>query len=81
MSYNKEMARRHFASSRERFKSLAESRTNSILNSLRILSHCSNKTLYEYSNEEIEKIFRAIEESVQEARSKYKDKERKKFTL
>lgn len=75
------MARKQFQSSRERFKALAENRTNSILNSIRILSHCSNKALYEYDNDEIDKIFKAIEDAVQEARSKFKDKERRRFTL
>lgn len=75
------MARKQFNSNRERFKSLAENRTNNILSAIRILSHCSNKALYDYENEEIDRIFRAIEETLSEAKAKFGDKERKRFKL
>lgn len=75
------MARRQFTSTRERFKIVAENRTNKVLNDLRILSHCSNKALYEYSNEEIEKIFQAINEAASEAKTKFKGKEKRLFKL
>ncbi len=75
------MARKQFTSTRERFKVVAENRTNKILNDLRILSHCSNKALYEYSDEEIERIFQAIGDAVTEAKTKFKGKEKKLFKL
>lgn len=75
------MARKRFDSPRERFKAVAENRTNKILNDLRILSHCSNKTLYEYSNEEIDRIFQAIGDAVAETKTKFKGKEKKLFKL
>lgn len=75
------MARKQFTSTRERFKVVAENRTNKILNDLRILSHCSNKALYEYSSEEIERIFQAINDAVAEAKTKFKGKEKKLFKL
>ena len=75
------MARRQFTSNRDRFKIVAENRTNKILNDLRILSHCSNKALYEYSNEEIERIFQAIGDAVIESKTKFKGKEKNLFKL
>lgn len=75
------MARRQFVSKRDRFKSLAENRTNAILNNIRILSHCSNKSLYEYEMVEIDKIFGAINDALVEAKSKFKSKEKKVFKL
>ncbi len=75
------MARKQFTSIRERFKVVAENRTNKILNDLRILSHCSNKALYEYSDEEIERIFQAISDAIAEAKTKFKGKEKKLFKL
>lgn len=75
------MARKKFTSKRERFIGLAENRTNAVINNLRILSNCSNKSLYEYEHGEIEKIFEAIDESVTEAKSKFKDKKPEKFKL
>lgn len=75
------MARKQFSSPRERFKYLAEKRTNAVLNGLRVLSHCSNKVLYDYENIEIDKIFEAIGTAVIEAKNKFKDKEKKVFKL
>jgi len=75
------MARKQFASKRERFIGLAENRTNAVINNLRILSHCSNKSLYEYEQDEIEKIFKAIDDAIIEAKSKFKDKKPEIFKL
>jgi len=75
------MARKIFSNNRDRFISLAESRTNKIINDLRVLSHCSNKSLYEYNEVEIEKIFKAIEEEVFKTRLKFKEKDKAKFKL
>ena len=71
------MARKVFTSNRERFLNLAENRTNSIVNGIRILSHCSNKKLYEYTKDEIEKIFKAIDEAIIEAKAEFKEKKTK----
>lgn len=62
---------------RERFKRLASVRTNDILNKLRILSNCANRSAYEYSQNDIEKIFKAIAKATSESQSKfyYPDKE------
>ena len=57
--------------SHERFKRLAQYRTQRILDAIRILSHCSNTYLYEYDDREITKIFEAIEEELRLAKSKF----------
>lgn len=75
------MARKKFTSNRDRFIALAENRTNTVINNLRILSNCSNKGLYEYEQSEIEKIFKAIDDALAEAKSKFKDKKPEKFKL
>lgn len=75
------MARKKFTSKRERFITLAENRTNAVINNLRILSNCSNKSLYEYEQGEIEKIFDAVDAALVEAKSKFKDKKIEKFKL
>lgn len=56
---------------KQRFKRLAATRTNDILNKLRILSNCANRSAYEYSEEEVAKIFSAIERAAKESRSKF----------
>jgi len=55
----------------ERFKRLAATRTNEIINKLRILSNCANRSAYDYSEEDINKIFTAIEKATRVARSKF----------
>jgi hypothetical protein len=46
----------------ERFKLVASRRVQEILNKMRLLRNCANTSNYEYSQEQIEKIFKAIDE-------------------
>lgn len=66
---------------RERFKRLAVNRTNDVLNKIRVLSNCSNRSAYEYTEEEVNKIFSEIEKSVKIAKSKFHYPKNKKFRL
>lgn len=54
-----------------RFKRVAEKRTRKILNEIRILGNCSNRSVYGYTEEEISKIFGAIEEALKLTRMKF----------
>ena len=45
----------------ERFKRVAENRTNKIIDQIRLLGNCSNRSNYEYTEEDVKKIFAAIE--------------------
>ena len=65
----------------ERFKRLAALRTNLILERLRILGNCANRQVYEYTEEDIEKIFSAIERQVKEVKTKFHFPKEKKFKL
>lgn len=65
----------------ERFKRVAEARTNAILNKIRILGNCSNRQIYSYSEEDIEKIFSAINKQLREVRAKFNSWKEKKFKL
>lgn len=56
---------------RERFVRIAESRTNKILEQIRLLGNCSNKNNYEYTEEDVKKIFSVIESELKIAKSKY----------
>lgn len=75
------MTKIKYGSRRERFVNVAEARTQAILNRIRILGNCSNKNLYEYQPEEIDKIFRALQEQLNETKSKFAKKENKTFKL
>ncbi len=62
----------------ERFKRLGSYRTNEVLKRLKILGNCSNRSAYEYTEEEINRIFYEIERRVRETKAKFyfpKDKE------
>jgi len=66
---------------RERFKRLATQRTNSVLQRLKVLGNCSNRSAYEYTEEDINKIFSEIERRVKETKSKFHFIKNKEFKL
>ena len=65
----------------ERFKRVAEARTNTVIDKLRILGNLSNRQMYNYSEEDINKIFRAINNQIKEVRAKFNSKKEEKFKL
>jgi len=56
---------------KERFKRIAAARTNKILDMLRLLGNCGNQSNYSYTEDEVQKIFKAIDKSVSEMKSNY----------
>ena len=66
---------------KERFKRVAAARTNAIFNKLRILGNCSNRQIYSYSEEDIDKIFSAINKQLREVRAKFNSHKGEKFKL
>ena len=69
-------------SKKERFKRIAENRTNKIINMVDLLGNCSNKNNYEYTEEDIKNIFNAIESSLKMSKMKFIEKQEKgKFKL
>jgi hypothetical protein len=65
----------------ERFKRLASRRTEKILNDIRVLGNCSNKSVYCFSDEEVNKIFSSIEEQLRIVKSRFRTIRHKKFSL
>lgn len=65
----------------EKFKRLATYRTNIVLEKLRILGNLSNKANYEYSEEEINKIFYAIDSQFRIIKARFTGKRKKEFKL
>ena len=55
----------------ETFLRIAKPRVQKILNSLRILGNCSNKSTYAYTFEEVEKIFDTIGIALSETKEKF----------
>ena len=68
---------------RDRFVRLAEARTNKILEMMRLLGNCSSKSNYEYSDEDIKKIFNALERELKNTKNRFLgiDTKDEKFTL
>jgi len=65
----------------EKFKRLAEKRTNAVLEQLRILGNLSNKANYDYSPEEVRKIFSAIDSQLRTVKARFSKSTKKEFRL
>lgn len=66
---------------REAFLRLATKRTNAVLDKIRVLGHCANRHQYEYTQEDVKKIFRAIETELRAVKAKFMNSQQSKFTL
>ena len=58
-------------SKREKFVRLAETRTNKLIEMLRLLGNCSNRANYEYTEEDVRRIFAILEQELQSAKSRF----------
>lgn len=67
----------------ERFRKVAVGRTNKIIDTLQLLGNCANKSNYEYTDEEVKKIFNAIERELRDTKAKFAEasKKNERFTL
>ena len=69
---------------REKFVRIAEARTNKIINMIQLLGNCSNQSLYEYSQKDVNKIFNTIQTELDEGKKRYSKQDSQKgskFTL
>ncbi len=69
---------------REKFVRLAENRTNKILDTIQLLGNLSSASTYEYTQQDVEKIFGAIDAAAKEAKKRFNRVESKassRFTL
>lgn len=66
-----------------RFKRLAEARTEKVLNMIDLIGNLSNKSFYDYSKDEIDLIFKTLEESLKENKQKFTKSKggKRRFTL
>ena len=65
------------------FKRIAEARTNKIIESISLLGNLSNTSYYEYSREQIDAMFNAIQEELDNQKKRFSEQEpaKKKFRL
>lgn len=66
---------------RDAFRRLAGRRTEAVMERIRILANCANTQLYEYSEEDVEKIFRTISRELRLAKAKFSNSRRAAFEL
>jgi hypothetical protein len=66
---------------REAFVRLAERRTNSVLEKIRILGNLSNPYAYEYTEDDVRRIYAAIEQELKTSRAKFRNQTKKQFKL
>lgn len=65
----------------DRFKRLATQRTNAVLDKLRLLGNLSNKSSYEYSEEDLRKIFSAIDIQLRTIKTRFTGSKKNEFKL
>ena len=66
---------------RDRFIKVASYRTNQALKYIRLISNCSNRNNYDYSDAEVNKIFSALDEELRITKLKFKSKKKRDFEL
>jgi hypothetical protein len=66
---------------RDRFVKVASYRTNQALKYIRLISNCSNRNNYDYSDAEVNKIFSALDEELRITKLKFKSKRKRDFEL
>ncbi|MDP2641010.1 MAG: hypothetical protein Q8P39_00500 [Candidatus Yanofskybacteria bacterium] len=58
-------------SKRDRFKRLAQLRTNHVMKRLKILANCADRSRYEYTKEDVERIFMAIDRRLNKTKARF----------
>lgn len=66
---------------RDRFRRLATLRTNSVLKRLKVLGNCANRSAYEYTEDDLDKIFLEIERTVKDTKAKFHFPKKRDFRL
>ena len=56
---------------RDRFKRLAQARTNQVIKRLKILGNCADRSRYEYAREDVERIFTAVDRRLNKTKAKF----------
>jgi hypothetical protein len=67
----------------KKFLELAETRVNKVLEGMRLIGNLSNKRNYDYTDDQIKKIFLALDEQLKDLKNKFKseNKSNTKFKL
>ena len=63
----------------DRFKRVAEKRIQRVLDSIRSLTHCSNKRMYNWNDEQLKKIWVAIDKELKTCIASFENSEPDEF--
>ena len=66
-------------SKEERFKRVAEKRIRRVLDSIRSLTQCSNKRMYNWNDEQLKKIWSAIDREMKTCKASFENSEPDEF--
>lgn len=65
-------------SAREKFVRLAQARTESVMDRLRVLGNLSNSYVYEFREEDVEQIFSTLEDRLAVERERFEERLRRR---
>lgn len=65
----------------EKFKRIAENRTNRIIDQIRVLGNLSNTSNYEFTMDEVDQIFKSIQAELKKTKELFEMENEKKFRL
>lgn len=57
----------------ERFKRVASKRVQTVIDTLRLIRNCANRNNYDYTEEDVEKMFTAMDRAMKETRAAYRN--------
>ena len=66
---------------KQRFVRVVEKRVQNVLDSIKRLSQCSNRRMYEWDHEQLKKIWDAIDAELQRCKEGYEISREEKFRL
>lgn len=64
-----------------RFRKIAQKRTNKLINDLRLLGNTANKNSYSYTDDQIDKIFSAVDTKLLEVKGQFRRSKNDRFEL
>ena len=56
---------------RDKFVELAEARTSKALKDIQLIGNLSNRSAYEYGDEDVRKIFKALQQALDQAKQRF----------
>ena len=68
-------------SKREKFIRLAENRVNSTIKEINLIGNLANKSNYDYTKEDVDKILKTLRKSLSDLETKFTSKNRSEFKL